>query len=564
MLAPALVLLSDLDTDAPVVLPGIATVSKDRDKAGWDHGAWELGLAAARRGALWVDRPFHEGLPPVAWMVDQCRAITAAGGYCQLGNEPDQDVEQVPGATPEAKVDAYCRRAAECVAAYPEGNWLAPPIGDPTNRDRWRALVTRLAYTTLVRTIGRVAIHAYGSLAQMTETVQWYLDAFPDVDLFDTETNPGAGNTFDLDVWAKDQFRPFLDWCAGHERIRIVAYFALAWDRSPRLPSSIDARGTRIEAELAAFVARQWAASHVAAGVGGGPGHGENGGQAASGDDVPVTPQPAAISLGGMPVATIKGLDCSNHQGEIDWFAVAASGIAFAIAKASGDEGGGVNRFLDPYFVANWRGMASTPLVRGCYHYARPSVATPEASVALLAEALDAAGGLAPGDLVALDLEDPAVPVGTTLAPWAARWLELAAERFGVLPLLYTGDYYMREHGLYADAGLGAALGLGRYPLWLASYQETRPPTPPGWDRIAVWQHSASGRVPGVAGDCDTNVFDGSADELRALSAPAAPAFDVDAERDALWGSKDRLAANGWPRFAQAIEAAVTQSKGER
>ncbi len=42
------------------------------------------------------------------------------------------------------------------------------------------------------------------------------------------------------------------------------------------------------------------------------------------------------------------------------------------------------------------------------------------------------------------------------------------------------------------------------------------------------------------------------------------PAFDIDVERAILWTVKDRLRANGWPRFAQAIEAATTQSKGEQ
>jgi hypothetical protein len=75
----------------------------------------------------------------------------------------------------------------------------------------------------------------------------------------------------------------------------------------------------------------------------------------------------------------------------------------------------------------------------------------------------------------------------------------------------------------------------------------------------------------------------GGADELRSLfiedipgparwtiggSTPVQPTppatFNIEAERAKLWAIKDLLRANGWPRFAQAIEAAVTQSKGER
>ena len=100
-----------------------------------------------------------------------------------------------------------------------------------------------------------------------------------------------------------------------------------------------------------------------------------------------------------------------------------------------------------------------------------------------------------------------------------------------------------------------------------------------GWSPIRIWQNSANGRVAGVAGDVDMNVFDGTANGLRGLGfraaapapvepppppPPTPPAYDVEATRGRLWAIKDELATNGWPRFAQAIEAAVTQSKGER
>ena len=58
------------------------------------------------------------------------------------------------------------------------------------------------------------------------------------------------------------------------------------------------------------------------------------------------------------------GIDVSNHQGEIDWQAVADDDIDFAYIKAS--EGGD---FTDARFAANWRGADDAGLDRGAYHF---------------------------------------------------------------------------------------------------------------------------------------------------------------------------------------------------
>lgn len=218
------------------------------------------------------------------------------------------------------------------------------------------------------------------------------------------------------------------------------------------------------------------------------------------------------------PVTTLKGIDVSNHQGVVDWVHVAASGVGFALIKASGDEGAS-NVYLDPEFPTNWAQTRGVGLVRGAYHYARPSAVSPAASVTTLQRAIQAVGGLQAGDLVALDIEDPDVPDRTSLHVWVAEWLALAEEVFGVAPIKYSARYYTSTHDLeHAD--------LERFPTWWASYQATEPAGVPGWTPLAIWQYSASGTVPGVAGAVDLNVFHGTAAELRALGKPAPPHVD--------------------------------------
>ena len=208
----------------------------------------------------------------------------------------------------------------------------------------------------------------------------------------------------------------------------------------------------------------------------------------------------------------LYGVDVSNHQGTVNWPLVKADGFGFAICKASGDETDS-NVFLDPTFAANWAALRSQGMQRGAYHYARPSRVSPAESVGTLEKALRAAGGLAVGDHVALDMEDPDVPVGVALDTWSAEWCDLAEKVFGVAPEFYSNVAYMGEHNIRGQ--------LANSRLWLASWQVTKPAIPVGWQTILVWQKSSSGYVRGI-GNVDLNDFNGMVEDWIALGAKKA------------------------------------------
>ncbi|MEO7329768.1 MAG: GH25 family lysozyme, partial [Minicystis sp.] len=121
--------------------------------------------------------------------------------------------------------------------------------------------------------------------------------------------------------------------------------------------------------------------------------------------------------------ATVRGVDVSYYQGNIDWNAAHGSGIAFAIARVSDGVG-----FKDPKFVQNWQGMRDAGVVRGLYQFFRPKQ-DPIAQADLAIALLDEAGGLQSGDLpLMLDIEvNDGVAPGTILAR-AQAWLQHVQE----------------------------------------------------------------------------------------------------------------------------------------
>lgn len=84
-----------------------------------------------------------------------------------------------------------------------------------------------------------------------------------------------------------------------------------------------------------------------------------------------------------------------------------------------------------------------------------------------------------------------------------------------------------------------------------------------------------SQKIPGIAGheDIENGKQDGKTDPgvmfswdqlMKEIKALTVKPFNINTERDTLWGIKDNLASHGHIRLAQAVEAAVTLSKGEK
>jgi GH25 family lysozyme M1 (1,4-beta-N-acetylmuramidase) len=201
----------------------------------------------------------------------------------------------------------------------------------------------------------------------------------------------------------------------------------------------------------------------------------------------------------GITTSTI-GIDVSYHNGTIDWAAVAADGIDFAMIRLGyrGYEEGIIKP--DPKFEENIAGAVAAGLDVGVYFYSQ-AIDTDEA----LEEAEYVIDMLAPYPItypVALDIEiTEAEDVranelsGAVLTEVTTVFCERIREE-GLRPMVYANK---RMAYLKLDMRK-----ICKYDFWYAEYTADTPPT---FDYdFRIWQYATDGRVAGIDNDVDMNI----------------------------------------------------------
>lgn len=198
---------------------------------------------------------------------------------------------------------------------------------------------------------------------------------------------------------------------------------------------------------------------------------------------------------------TVAGIDVSIYQDEIAWKRVRRAGIRFAFIRTSD----GLDR-RDERFATNWAGAKRAGILRGAYQYFRPDQ-DPTAQADLLVRTL----AKDPGELPpVIDVETDGGKPPAELAARVQTWIARVREQLGVEPIVYTGPEFWRDRARNAD--------LSAQPLWLAHYTRDCPTVPAPWTRWMFWQHTDNGRVPGIEGPVDLDLFAGSYQDLLDLA----------------------------------------------
>lgn len=184
----------------------------------------------------------------------------------------------------------------------------------------------------------------------------------------------------------------------------------------------------------------------------------------------------------------VKGIDVSHHQNEINWKEVSGSGIQFAYIKATE-----ANDFVDSRFQTNWEGARKNGLNTGAYHFysfAYPGKIQAENFTSFVPTSTDQ---LPP----AIDLEyvgnSKVRPSKEEFQKDLNDFIVVISAHFNQEPILYTTyDFY--EDYLYPE--------FSQYRVWIRSVYSK-----PKDDNWYIWQYNPKGRIPGISGPVDLNVF---------------------------------------------------------
>ena len=201
----------------------------------------------------------------------------------------------------------------------------------------------------------------------------------------------------------------------------------------------------------------------------------------------------------------IHGIDVSHYQGFIDWAELRDHGtidecpVRFVMIKAT--EG---SDQVDDHFERNFRKAREHGFMRGAYHfYSTQSPAEAQARAFISSVRLEH-GDLPP----VLDVEKK--PKGMSRDDFrrgVLTWLRIVERHYGVKPILYTYHKFKME---YLDDSL-----FNQYPYWIAHYYVDSLEYQGPWK---FWQHTDGGHLPGISGDVDFNVYNGSYYDLLQMT----------------------------------------------
>lgn len=195
----------------------------------------------------------------------------------------------------------------------------------------------------------------------------------------------------------------------------------------------------------------------------------------------------------------VTGIDVSKHQGEIDWQAVKADGIEFAmlrgVYRGYGESG---NLLVDEMFAENLEGALAAGVDVGVYVFSQ--AITAEEAVEEAELVLEQLNGRQVTYPIVFDMEEIAGDAARTsgLSPKETTDIAIAfcetVKNAGYEPMIYGNLKWMIANMEFER--------LTEYDKWLAQYYR-KPAFPYAFQ---MWQYTSTGTVNGITGDVDLNL----------------------------------------------------------
>jgi len=195
-----------------------------------------------------------------------------------------------------------------------------------------------------------------------------------------------------------------------------------------------------------------------------------------------------------------KGIDVSSHQGsKLDWSAIAKEND-FVILRTS------YGRWIDAQLDNNYLGATSAGLLVGGYHFLTPRH-TIESQVNMLGSIIERFDFKLP---IFIDIETDPYATAQASPEFVKNFLEEVL-KFDV------------ELGIYTSSWMWLSIMRNvtdpfykQFDLWVADWRSgvSQPIIPKPWTTYRFWQTSSTGSVPNYSGNIDTDLFNGSREDL--------------------------------------------------
>lgn len=188
---------------------------------------------------------------------------------------------------------------------------------------------------------------------------------------------------------------------------------------------------------------------------------------------------------------SLKGIDISHWNGNIDFNKVKASGIDFVIIKAGGDES---RKYTDPKFEDNYKRAVAADLLVGAYYFVGKSFRTIEKGIEDAEHFIKILGG-----------KEFYFPVYLDIEAQEARYKEgITDAAISFCKTLEAKGFYA---GIYASdiSGFKDRLDITKitdYAAWVARYGKE----PQYVKRYGIWQYTSKGSVAGIVGSVDLDI----------------------------------------------------------
>jgi lysozyme len=198
----------------------------------------------------------------------------------------------------------------------------------------------------------------------------------------------------------------------------------------------------------------------------------------------------------------LKGIDISHHQNEIEWFKV-KNKISFVFVKAT--EG---SDFIDSRFHQNIDSIKKYNIPYAAYHFFTFCSSGKNQAVNFINNFKYDAGALPPVvDLEFLGKCNTTPPDDFDVIKEVKIFLETIDTHYNKTPIIYTTYAFYNEY-LIND--------FNEYHFWIRDL--FKEPKLKDKKNFVFWQYSNCGKIDGITGNVDMNVFVGNKSDFEKLT----------------------------------------------